>query len=420
MKSLARWVFRVFAKGILRRYRPTVIAVAGSIGKTATKEAIAAGLDDGDQQVRKTTGSFNAEIGVPVTIISGGRARRGWWQWMHVVFEAKKLLFWPKRPYPKILVLELGADKPGDLTTLLSVAQPSIGVLTAITAEHLEFFGDMNAITNEESQVITTLQTDQTGIVNVDEPNAAAAVKAWPGTLLRYGWSTGADIRAIQQQHDVNDRGLPINTKYTVSVGGEEVTLAIPGVLGRHQAYPILAALAVSQAIGKPLSVTVQNLRAYQPPPGRMRLFDGTAGSLIIDDSYNASPAAMQAALTSLFDLHHPGRKFAILGQMSELGPDAVRWHEQVGLAIPSRALEGLITVGPLAERIGKAAHDHGMASKRILNVPNAEAAALAVQAMLRSGDAVLIKGSRYASQLEKAVALLLEHPERDRGALVP
>jgi UDP-N-acetylmuramoyl-tripeptide--D-alanyl-D-alanine ligase len=419
MKSLARWYFQFLARFVLRRYRPTVIGVAGSIGKTATKEAIAAGLDDGSGQVRKTEGSFNAEIGVPVTIISGGRARKHWWEWLGLIWLAKRMIIFKRRSYPKFVVLEMGADKPGDLERLIGVAKPQIGVLTAITPEHLEYFGSMEAVTNEESMIVTGLPGDGVGIVNVDEPNAAAAVKPWPGRLVRYGWSADADVRVVRMELERNDRGLPIATTYHLTMEGAEHSVRVVGVLGKHQALPIVAAVAVAHALGQSIPPVLQRLQQYQPPPGRMRLLDGMNGTLIIDDSYNASPAAMEAAIKSILELEIPGRRFAVLGQMSELGSDAARWHDQIGELIRPGSLEGLVTVGPLAERIAQAAVKKGFAKSRVHPVETAEAAAVLLQPLLRSGDTVLLKGSRYASRLEQAVKILLAYPERDQSKLV-
>lgn len=418
MKSFARFLFRWLAAKILRRYQPLVIGIAGSIGKTATKEAIATVLNDGTGNVRATAGNFNAEIGVPVTIISGGQARRSLIGWCNILVQGFRLLI-KQRPYPAILILEVGTDRPGDLAPLIQLAQPKIGILTAITPEHLEFFGDLDAVASEEAAMVRQLGESGVAILNADDEYIQRFTKNLKARVISYGWSAGASVRATSLEFINNQRGFPSGFLLNVRIGSVTVMLHVPGVIGRHQAYPVLAALAVAQAQGLALSMAVERLQHYQPPPGRMRLFDGRAGTLVIDDSYNASPTAMAAALETLWNLAVPGRKFVVLGQMSELGSAAAYWHDWVGQQIPSDQLAGLITLGPLAARIGEAAKTKGFPGQRHYNVPNAEAAAAILNKELQAGDVVLLKGSRYAARLERAVELLLDQPDRDRGQLV-
>ncbi len=416
MKQIARWVFRTLARRVLRRGQPVVIAIAGSVGKTATKEAIAAGITNG-RTVRQTQGNFNAEIGVPVTIISGGERRSSVWQWLRIVVDG--LAGGRPSAYPSTLVLELGADHPGDLGPLLELTTPQIGVLTSVAPEHLEFFGDEQGVVVEESLVVRRLAPTATAILNADDPKVLGVRDQLACRVVTYGWHSDADIRAVTCSVTRNDRGLPDGLVVTVQVHGHTLPIALPGVIGRHQAYPILAALAVGRALGDDPVTVSQRLSAYQPPPGRMRLLEGRDGSVIIDDSYNASPAAVLAALETLAELDIPGHRLAILGQMSELGAAAAEWHDRIGQAVAQYRVDQLVTVGPLADRIGKAAIQAGFKADHVHNVATAEAAASIIQPELHSGDAVLLKGSRFAARLEKAVSLLLAHPDRDRRLLV-
>lgn len=418
MKSFARWIFRGVARAVLRRYRPRVVAVAGSVGKTGTKDAIAAILATSDRTVRKTMASFNGEIGVPLTIIVGGAAPATPWQWIAALCTGLLLLV-IRRPYPQSLVLELGADKPGDLRPLLEVARPTIGVLTAVTPEHMEFFDTIEAVSTEESLVLRMLPPEGTAIVNVDDDLSQSVITQLKCRVITFGWASNADIR-IDQVRVVNDEhGLPTGQVVKLAVDGSVIPIALPGVLGRHQAYPIAAALAVAKAYGEELLSSAQRLSAYQVPPGRMRLISGVEGTMIIDDSYNASPAAVEAAIEALLDVTIPGKKHVILGQMSELGAAAVDWHTRIGELLNPSSIQTIITVGPLAKRIGESAQAKHFPASRILNVPNATAAASTLLPLLGAGDAVLVKGSRYASRLELAVRMLIAYPERDARLLV-
>ncbi len=418
MKSLARIYFRLLAGMILRRYKPTVIAIAGSVGKTATKEAVAAAIANDKRLIRKTEGNFNGEVGVPATIMSGGGAPTSIAGWLGILWRGKKQAVFGGM-YPEALVLELGADHPGDLAPLLHLARPTIGVLTSAAPEHLEFFGSEEGVVAEESLVVRQLPSDGTAVVNIDDPRVAEVVTKLKCKVISYGWSGEASIKAESIAISKDEHGLPNGMVAKVSLDGSTIPIALPGVLGRHQVYPILAAIAVGRVLGDEAMSVIQRLSSYVPPPGRMRLFHGRDGSLIIDDSYNASPEAVQAALNTLHELEIPGKRIAVLGQMSELGAAATEWHDRIGREITKLRVDVLVTVGPLADRIGNAAIEAGMDAKNVYNVANAEAAAATVQPMLTPGVAVLLKGSHFASQLEKAVAILLDNPERDQKFLV-
>lgn len=418
MKHFARTIFRFLAGQILRRYHPTVIAIAGSVGKTATKEAIAAVLATSERMVRKTSGNFNAEIGVPVTIIVGGQARHHWWQWVGVIGTGLNWLT-TNKPYPRVLVLELAADKPGDLQPLLDLAHPQIGVLTSTAPEHLEFFGDADGVVAEESLIVRTLPPDAHAVVNIDDERNAAMLAKLKAHVISYGWHSAATVRAVSATMIRNAHGLPDGMVVKVAVDGSVIPVAMPGVIGRHQALPLLAALAVAKALGDDIMSAIKSFSGWQPSPGRMRLLSGVEGSLLIDDSYNASPEAMAAALTTLFDLEVPGKKYAILGQMSELGTAAVDWHERIGRMIIPKTITELVTVGPLATKIGEAAITAGFPNTRVHNVTDAGSAAAILRPKLTSGDVVLLKGSRYAARLERAVRILLANPQTDSAKLV-
>lgn len=418
MKPFARFIFRSIARGILRRERPLVVAVAGSVGKTGTKEAVAAALATSTRTLRQTVGNFNGEIGVPLTIMTGGTAPTSLWQWGMVLIAGLTQLL-ARRPYPAAVVLELGADKPGDLRPLVELARPQIGILTALTPEHMEFFDTLEAVVAEESLVVRLLKPDGTAILNLDDPHSKRLRSSLRSRVMTYGWDMAADVRIDQVRMTTDQHGLPTGQIIKIAVAGSVIPVALPGVIGRHQAYPIAAALAAAMACGDEVFESVQRLSHYRVPPGRMRVFPGVEGTVLIDDTYNASPAAMQAAVTTLIDLTVPGKKHVILGQMSELGASAAEAHDQIGALLSPQVIETIITVGPLAKRIGEAAHLKRFPTARILNVPTAEAAATTIRPLIQAGDALLFKGSRYASRLERAVKILLADPRRDEQWLV-
>jgi len=414
MKSLIRSLIQWLAIRTVAKYHPRIIGVAGSVGKTSTKEAIAAALQSIPGGIRKTAGSFNAEIGVPVTILVGGAAPKHSLEWLVVLCRAIWQLFFRNALYPKTLVIEMGADKPGDLRDLIRVAQPEIGVLTSTAPEHLEFFGDIHGVVAEESLILHLLPESGRGIINVDDERNRELLPDLKMPIISYGWHESALIRAQGMNVTYDERRLPSGMMVKIAVDGSVIPLAIPGSIGKHQVLPILAALASAQAAGLPLLEAVKNVGSYQAPPGRMRLLSGIRETVLLDDSYNASPEAMIAALETLIDLHVPGRKIAILGQMSELGSSSQDWHKKIGLMLRPKSVSHIITVGEQANIIGQEATTIGFPPQRHVNVPDAESAAMFVRDLLAPGDIVLLKGSRYANRLERAVRLLLADPQRD------
>lgn len=414
MKSLVRALIQWLAMRTVAKYHPRIIGVAGSVGKTSTKEAIAAALQSIPGGIRKTAGSFNAEIGVPVTILVGGAAPKHTLEWVVVLARAIWQVCFRNVSYPKTLVIEMGADKPGDLRDLIRVAQPEIGVLTSTAPEHLEFFGDIRAVVAEESLILHLLPASGTGIINVDDERNRELLETFKMPMISYGWNESALIRAQAMSTIYDERRLPSGMMVKIAVNGSVIPLALTGSIGKHQVLPILAAMATAQATGLPLLEAVANIGAYEAPPGRMRLLPGINDTVLLDDSYNASPEAMIAALDTLMDLHVPGRKIAILGQMSELGSASQDWHKKIGLMLRPKSVSHIITVGDQAKIIGQEATTIGFPPQRHQNVPDAEAAAMFVRDLVAPGDIVLLKGSRYANRLERAVRLLLADPQRD------
>ena len=418
MKYLVRIIFRRVARLIISRYHPVVIGVAGSVGKTATKDAVAAGLDSPQISARKTVGNFNAEIGVPATIMAPGGPPRSAGGWLRIFFRGGRQAIFGG-PYPKILILEMAADHPGDLNQLINIARPSVGVLTSAAPEHLEFFGDERAVAEEESLIVKHLTAADTAIINIDDQRIASLRPTLKCKVITYGWNPAAMVKADSFSVTKDNQVLPDGMVVKVSLDGGVIPISLPGVIGRHQAYPILAAMAVGRVMGLEAMTVVKHLSAYVPPPGRMRLFHGRDGSLLIDDSYNASPEAVLAALQTLSDLDMPNDKIAVLGQMSELGSAAVDWHDRIVRQLARLRVQRIVTVGALAARIGQAAVAAGFSPEAVYNVDHAAAAAAVVMPWLAPGVTVLLKGSRYAARLEQAAAILLDNPDRDSSSLV-
>jgi UDP-N-acetylmuramoyl-tripeptide--D-alanyl-D-alanine ligase len=352
-----------------RRHDVKVIAVTGSVGKTTCKELIASVLGK-KYRTLKSEGNLNTEIGIPLTLLQLTEAHER-------------------------AVLEFGMYARGDIALLSKIARPSVGVVTNIGPVHLERLGSIGAIAAAKAELVEALPRDGIALLNGDDARTAALASRTEAPVLYYGLSPQCDVRA----GDVVGHGLDgIEFKLTAKSGAVQVRLPLPG---KHYVYPALAAAAVAMEEGLRLS-EVANALAQSRPELRSRVLRGPNGATILDDSYNASPASMLAALDLLAEL--PGRRIALLGDMLELGAAEVDGHRQVGERA-AMACDLLLVVGTRAQPLAEAA-EGGTAEVRGL-ASNAQAIDM-LKRELREGDHVLIKASR-AMAFEEVVSALTE-----------
>jgi UDP-N-acetylmuramoyl-tripeptide--D-alanyl-D-alanine ligase len=347
------------AAGWRRRFDPLVVGITGSIAKTSTKEAVAAVLERRFRTLR-SAGNQNNEIGLPLTLLELG-------------------------PEHEAAVLEMGMYVGGEIADLAAMARPSIGVVTAVQPVHLSRIGSIEAIEAAKGELLEALPRTGTAVLNADDPivrRMAARTAARPVT---YGFADDADV-AAEAVTSVGTEGM----RFTLRAGGERRPAMTPS-LGRLSVHNGLAAAAVGLAAGVPLDAIVEGIATGWSAPHRMTLVR-LADVTVIDDSYNASPGSVAAALEVLADL--PGRPVAVLGEMLELGEAHEDGHRAVGDAA-GRTAALLIVVGSAVGAIATAAADAGLAPERILVVPDAASALEALRPRLRDGDVVLVKGSR-------------------------
>lgn len=352
-----------------QRHPARVVAVTGSVGKTTCKEVIAAVLGC-RYRVLKSEANLNTEIGVPLTLLR-------------------------LRPEHQRAVLEFAMYGRAEIDLLCRIARPQVGVVTNIGPVHLERLGSLGAIAAAKGELVQALPPDGTAVLNGDDPRTAALAGRSRAPVLLYGQSDQCQVRASE----LASRGLEgISFRLTFGEASVPVRTSLPG---RHHLYPCLAAAAVALAEGMTLSEIADAL-AEARPALRLRVLPGLNGSTILDDSYNASPASMLAALDLLSEL--PGRRIALLGEMRELGPAHEEGHRQVGQHA-AFACHLLFVIGEGARPLAEAARRAGLAEVR--PVASAREAAEALAGELRPGDHLLVKASR-ALALETVVDALV------------
>lgn len=409
-----QFILKLLARLVLWKYRPIIIAITGNIGKTTTKEAIYAVLSQ-KFSCRRSQKSYNNPIGLPLTILGQETQGKSVFGWFLVFLRAALLIIFPS-PYPKILILEMGADEPGGIKNLVSWAKPQIGVLTAIgeIPVHIEFFKDRDQLIEEKTNLVKALPKNGAAILNYDFEAVRQMKEQSPAPVIFYGFDQNADVFAsdIILSHDIKSPGINFKLNYR----GSMVPVRLTNALGSHQIYPLLAAAAVGIYFDMNLVEIAQALEKFEPPAGRMRLIKGIKNTLIIDDSYNASPTPVLAALDTLAQFKN-GRKVAILGDMTELGPLTEKAHRQIGKRA-GEFLDLLLAVGEQTEFLIDSAKAAGMSEQNIFHFQNADQAKKALQEKIGQGDIILIKGSQ-AMRLEKIVEETMAEPQKAKELLV-
>ncbi len=361
------------AAGWRARFTPLVVGITGSIAKTSTKEAVAAVLGTTFRTL-KSEGNQNNEIGLPLTVLRLG-------------------------PEHGAAVLEMGMYVGGEIADLAAIGRPSIGVVTAVQAVHLSRIGTLDAVERAKGELVEALPADGTAVLNADDPLVSAMDRRTAARVIRYGFDEAADVRAPR----VGTAGFDGMRFDLVTPTGERV-VTIPA-LGRLSVHNALAAAAVGIAAGIGLDRIVSGLKAGWQAPHRAEIVR-LRGATVVDDSYNASPGSMLAALDLLAGL--PGRHVAVLGEMLELGAAHDAGHVAVGQA-SARVADLLIVVGHDARGIADGAVEAGLDPARIHHVADDEDALEVLRPRLRDGDTVLVKASRGIGLDRVVDALRLE-----------
>ncbi len=415
-RSLIIYVLTTAARIVLRRHQPKIIAVTGSVGKTATKDAIYTAMRS-TFRVRKSEKSFNSEIGVPLTILG---LPTGWSNPLHWVWLCCNayLIALFGRNYPEWLVLEVGVDTPGDMQRVTSWLKPDIVVLTRLpdVPVHVEHFASPQAVVAEKLVLVDALQPDGILVANLDDIQIQEVAKQVPHTVAGYARYAEAQYQ-LRSDRTIYFDDRPVGVTFALHHNGEEISVTADQVIGMQLVYIYAAAMVTAHQCGVALATAAEALATNQSPPGRMRVLSGIKGSILIDDTYNSSPVAVESALQTLNEIKYAGRKIAVLGDMLELGIYSIEQHRRMGELVPKVA-DILLTLGVRSREIAQAALDNGMPEANVFQYDDVGRAGRELQAMLQPGDVVLIKASQ-AIRAERVVEEVMLEPERASELLV-
>jgi UDP-N-acetylmuramoyl-tripeptide--D-alanyl-D-alanine ligase len=352
------------AREVRRTSGTRVVAITGSAGKTTTKEVAAEFLAT-RYRVFRNKGNLNNHIGLPLSLLE-------------------------LRSRPEVAVVELGMNHPGEIRTLIGIAEPDVRVWTNVGDAHLGFFDSIEAIADAKAEIVERARPTDVLVANANDARVVARTGQFGGRVVTFGVETAADVRADAVEH----RGLAGTAAHLRTPSGE-AQLRTP-LLGLGNLSNILAATAVAIQFDVPLPALIERAATLRPATHRGDLLRLPGGITVIDDSYNSSPAALLQALATVSVAGGCARKIAVLGEMLELGPHADRLHAESGRAAAEAGLDLLIAVGgSAAGTLADAAIDAGMPATAVVHVADRQAAAEVALARIRPGDLVLVKGSR-------------------------
>jgi len=417
MKKFLDKILALLAKNILRKYRPEIIGITGSVGKTSAKEAVFAVLKN-KFNVRQNIKNYNTEIGLPLTIIGAKSGHKNILKWLAVFFQALGLLIIRDKKYPKILVLEMGADHPGDIAHLVKIAPCDLSLVTAVSATHLEFFGSVENVKKEKENIVAHQKQNNVAILNYDDELVMAMAKKTSARIVTVGFREGADFRATDINFGFDKDARRSYLVFKLHHNGSIVPVKIENALAKTHIYSFLFAAAVATEKKMGLMEIIEVLKNFYPPKGRMNLLDGIKNTQIIDDTYNSSPKAAQAALEILNELPCAGRKIAVLGDMLELGAETEAEHKTIGKKVAELNLDLLFAVGERAHYFVDGALSAGFDKNKTFHFDDSGSAGRFLQDKLEAGDLVLVKGSQGV-RLEKIVKEIMAEPNRAKELLV-
>lgn len=407
--KIIAWVLFTRARYVLKKFDPLVIGITGSMGKTSVKEALYTVLSQ-KFSVIKSRGNLNNEIGLPLSII-GAQKPMGVlaWLWFFIssYFMVRKI-----DSYAAYLILEMGADKKGDIQYLCNLTRPAVGIVTNVADSHYEFFGSKKVIAREKRSLIESLPDIGRAVLNYDDEAVRLMAKKTKARVITYGLKKGADVSA--QNIRVSLEG----TSFKLVYNGSMMPVKLKAI-GYPVVYSALAAVAAALSIEMDVLEIIEGLTKCCSIPGRMNLIEGKNGVIILDDSYNSSSKeAALMALKSIKALKISKRKVGILGSMWELGKLTRLTHMKVGQEA-AKVFDYLICVEKHADLLAEGAMRAGMKRSAVATYASTDDLLLEIDKNIQKSDFVFVKGSQGRNRLEKVVKVLMKDQSKAAELLV-
>ncbi len=420
LKKLAKKLFQYQARVVLKKYKPKVIAISGSVGKTLTKEAIYL-LMSKRFHVRKTEKSFTTELGIPLAIIGCRNVSNSIFQWAENLITGLGLIVF-KSNYPEWLILEVDTDKPGDLRSLYQYLPVDILVMTAVgeVPSHIEAFYEMANFLYEKKHIVESLNRDGLIIYNADDLMATRIVERGYVRKVPVGNTEDCLVKCSEWKimyGSGKNQTVPTGMSFGITYDSQEYPFKIFQTIGVQNEYACALAFAVGIELGLSPKDVVGSLSKFTSLPGRMNIIAGKNDSILIDDSYNAAPIGMQDAILSFTSIASSGKKIAVIGDMLELGRYSAEEHKKIAPLL-NYSVSYVLTVGIRARRVAQELLSLGFDESHVMSFDDSEEAGIELSKLLEPGDVVLVKGSQ-AMRMERVVEIVMRHPEDMEKLLV-
>lgn len=426
-KKIIVFIITIEAKLVLKKYKPKIIAITGSVGKTSSKDAIFSILSS-HFSVRKSEKSFNGDIGVPLTILGLPNGWNNLGIWFQNILRGLEIIFF-KSNYPKYLVLEVGADRPGDIKNIAKWIRPDIAVYSKVSKVpvHVEYFKSPENVYEEKAYLAKYLKENGTLILPEDDSYTKSIIsfKKESHKVITYGFENTSMVNGSNEHFLFDEEShFPLGMTLKLRYNNVSLPAKIFGSFGRQFLYPLLSGVSVALSLGLTLDQVIDGITKHTPSRGRMNIIKGKSNSIIIDDTYNSSPDALFESLSTLKKLGKSyafvgknKKKIAILGDMLELGKFSVDEHIKAG-EWASKCADILITVGLRAERMKDGALKGGMNRMDIMSFQDSLSALDKISQMDLTDSIILVKGSQ-GIRMERIVRVIMERPEEAQNTLV-
>jgi UDP-N-acetylmuramoyl-tripeptide--D-alanyl-D-alanine ligase len=415
--KLLEKIVRFLAILILKKYNPQIVGITGSVGKTSSKEAIFTVLS-GHYRVRKNEKNYNNEIGLPLTIIGSESGGASILRWIGVFLKAFGILLLPFE-YPEVLILEMGADRPGDIKYLTEFIRCKVAVITEISGSHLEYFATLDRVAEEKWSLVESLGSGCFAAINIDNQIIAKIkdqTKNKEVKFLTFGFSEAADFQAKEVFYNyTNSNGSEKKEIHGLSFklnnGGTTIPVRLNNILAQHNIYAALAGVAVGVAFKLNLVEIAEALENFSMPAGRMNPLGGIKNTFIIDDTYNSSPVSALAALEVLKNITTP-RKIAVMGDMLELGDNTENGHRDLAKKFLEVKGDIFFAVGKRMQFAAEELQKRNISPDRLFIFPDPITAGRKLQEIMKEGDLILVKGSQ-GMRMEKIVEEVMAKPDQ-------
>jgi UDP-N-acetylmuramoyl-tripeptide--D-alanyl-D-alanine ligase len=364
---------------------------------------------------------FNSDFGVPLTILGEGTGWGSVIAWFSIIIRGAGLIIFDE-DYPTVLVLEVGADAPGDIKKIASWLRPDATIITQFQEipVHIEFFKNREDLIAEKGYIVKATKKDGIVLYTKEDKDSDDLAHTSKASLIGYGFHADSEVRAegshiLYEESGETDFPLGMITK--IRDEDDIATLKLPGVIGEAHIYAALPAFYIAKRFGVPFGKAAQFLEATPKTKGRVRLLRGIKKTMVIDDTYNASPKAVLHALQSLEKIETHGKKIAVLGDMLDLGKFATDEHYKIGKEASTHC-HFLFLVGKRSLEIAEGARDAGMKEENIFHYESSSLVGEDLKNLLKDGDVVLVKGSQ-SMRMERVVADILRDPHMAPSLLV-